>query len=410
MERKASANDLNYYLSRQGVGCSCIHGDRTQAERERALNDFKRQNIRILIATDVAARGLDIPNVAYVIIFDLPSNIESYVHKIGRTGRIGNTGMAITLVDEKPNAIHRDLLNLLQESNQEIPDWFKSLVNGDNNISQEFYSTGNSRGNKSSSYGNYDSREDHSYSNRGDNARGNSSYGYRQRGGRGNYNSRNEAENYSNEDSWADPYSSNQNYGYSRGDNRGFANRREEFRGNYESRGSYEPRSNYEPRGNYENRGNYEARGYDSRGYGNEGNFNNSGYNNRRGGEYSNRRSDGYRNNRGRGYRDSFSGNSEYSGGYQNNPGYSKPYAQSNSAYPPNNAYSSYSENSYQAGNSRYEAPGGYGSSNTDYQLPPPIVSQELSYDNPPPVSGYSVPAVNSNDKPQEDEDPWGEV
>ena len=93
-----------------------------QVEREKAINDFKKQFTRILIATDVASRGLDIPNIACVIIYDMPNNIDSYVHRIGRTGRIGNTGIAISFIDGRPNSVNADVLSLLEECKQEVPD------------------------------------------------------------------------------------------------------------------------------------------------------------------------------------------------------------------------------------------------------------------------------------------------
>lgn len=148
VEKKTSANDLSFFLTRQGIRCSCIHGDRVQFEREKALHDFKIKAINILIATDVASRGLDIPDVAYVIVFDLPTHIDNYVHRIGRTGRIGNTGMAIALVEDYPNAVHKDLLDLLVESHQKVPEWFVKLANGNNDITPDCYSrpSANARG------------------------------------------------------------------------------------------------------------------------------------------------------------------------------------------------------------------------------------------------------------------------
>lgn len=93
-------------------------GDRSQPEREAALADFRHGRCRVLVATDVASRGLDIPNVTHVINFDMPSNIDDYVHRIGRTGRCGNTGQAIAFVNEKNRNILRELCELLVESAQ----------------------------------------------------------------------------------------------------------------------------------------------------------------------------------------------------------------------------------------------------------------------------------------------------
>ena len=92
-------------------------------ERELALRSFKSGNTPILVATDVAARGLDIPHVAHVINFDLPNDIDDYVHRIGRTGRAGKTGLATAFFNENNQSLARPLSELMQEANQEVPDW-----------------------------------------------------------------------------------------------------------------------------------------------------------------------------------------------------------------------------------------------------------------------------------------------
>ena len=80
-----------------------------------------------MIATDVASRGLDFPSVSYVFNFEMPTNIEDYVHRIGRTGRVGNTGVAISFINEGNKPIIKDLYSLMSKLNQEIPDWFESM-------------------------------------------------------------------------------------------------------------------------------------------------------------------------------------------------------------------------------------------------------------------------------------------
>jgi ATP-dependent RNA helicase DDX3X len=87
------------------------------------LYSFRTAKTPILVATDVAARGLDIPNVAHVINFDLPNDIDAYVHRIGRTGRAGNNGLATAFYNDKNKNIVRDLVDLLQETRQEVPSW-----------------------------------------------------------------------------------------------------------------------------------------------------------------------------------------------------------------------------------------------------------------------------------------------
>jgi superfamily II DNA/RNA helicase len=85
-------------LRARGFTVASIHGDKTQMARQRSLRMFKEHKIQALIATDVAARGLDIPNVSHVINFDIPATYEDYTHRIGRTGRAGKTGIALTFV------------------------------------------------------------------------------------------------------------------------------------------------------------------------------------------------------------------------------------------------------------------------------------------------------------------------
>ena len=88
---------------------------------------FKTGQTPIIVATAVAARGLDIPNVKHVINFDLPGDVEEYVHRIGRTGRMGNLGLATSFFNEKNRNLVKDLIELLVESNQELPSWLESM-------------------------------------------------------------------------------------------------------------------------------------------------------------------------------------------------------------------------------------------------------------------------------------------
>jgi ATP-dependent RNA helicase DDX3X len=80
-----------------------------------------------MVATDVASRGLDIPNVTQVINFDLPTNIDDYVHRIGRTGRAGNTGSALAFINEKNSGVARELRDLLDENGQVVPAWLNQM-------------------------------------------------------------------------------------------------------------------------------------------------------------------------------------------------------------------------------------------------------------------------------------------
>jgi len=97
---KHGANRIVEYLQHHQIKSSAIHGNKSQAAREKALADFKEGSIKILIATDIAARGIDVDNITHVINFDLPVEAESYVHRIGRTARAGRDGIAISFCDE----------------------------------------------------------------------------------------------------------------------------------------------------------------------------------------------------------------------------------------------------------------------------------------------------------------------
>ena len=96
---KHGVEKLSRSLNDRGFKSASIHGNKNQSQRQRALNDFKLNRTQVLVATDVAARGLDIPNVSHVINFDVPATHEDYIHRIGRTGRGGKLGKAITFID-----------------------------------------------------------------------------------------------------------------------------------------------------------------------------------------------------------------------------------------------------------------------------------------------------------------------
>ena len=91
-------------LERDGFNAAVIHGNKSQNARQKALNGFRDGSVRILVATDIAARGIDVPGISHVVNFDLPDEAESYVHRIGRTGRNGADGIAITLCDPSESA------------------------------------------------------------------------------------------------------------------------------------------------------------------------------------------------------------------------------------------------------------------------------------------------------------------
>ncbi|XP_055377428.1 ATP-dependent RNA helicase bel [Condylostylus longicornis] len=128
VETKKGADALEEFLYQCNHPVTSIHGDRTQKEREEALRCFRSGECPILVATAVAARGLDIPHVKHVINFDLPSDVEEYVHRIGRTGRMGNLGVATSFFNEKNRNICADLMELLIETKQEIPNFLEEIM------------------------------------------------------------------------------------------------------------------------------------------------------------------------------------------------------------------------------------------------------------------------------------------
>lgn len=118
---KKEAARVERNLRYNGYNVSAIHGDLTQQQRTNALNEFKSGKTNLLLATDVAARGLDIPNVKTVINLTFPLTVEDYVHRIGRTGRAGQTGVAHTLFTEESKHLAGALVNVLNGANQPVP-------------------------------------------------------------------------------------------------------------------------------------------------------------------------------------------------------------------------------------------------------------------------------------------------
>ncbi|KAI3472114.1 hypothetical protein Pfo_029602 [Paulownia fortunei] len=176
VETKKGADSLEHWLCLNGFRATTIHGDRTQQERELALRSFKSGNTPILVATDVAARGLDIPHVAHVINFDLPNDIDDYVHRIGRTGRAGKTGLATAFFNENNMSLAKSLADLMKEANQEVPDWLTRFA------SRASYGGKSRHG--GGRFGGRDYRRDSSFNRSGS---GNDYYGGGSSGGYGSY-------------------------------------------------------------------------------------------------------------------------------------------------------------------------------------------------------------------------------
>jgi ATP-dependent RNA helicase RhlE len=112
---KHGANKVADQLGRAGVRTDAIHGNKSQNARQRALNDFRNGKVRVLVATDIAARGIDVDGITHVINFDLPNEPESYVHRIGRTARAGNDGVAISFCDAEERAYLRDIERTIRQ-------------------------------------------------------------------------------------------------------------------------------------------------------------------------------------------------------------------------------------------------------------------------------------------------------
>ncbi|KAM5164804.1 putative ATP-dependent RNA helicase DDX43 [Mantella aurantiaca] len=120
--RKATADDLASDLCLQGLYVDSLHGDKEQCDREEALEQFKNGKVRILVATDLASRGLDVHDITHVLNYDFPRNIEEYVHRVGRTGRAGRSGESITFVTRDDWRVAGELINILERAQQEVPE------------------------------------------------------------------------------------------------------------------------------------------------------------------------------------------------------------------------------------------------------------------------------------------------
>jgi ATP-dependent RNA helicase DDX43 len=129
--KKSRADDIASDLSLSGIVCQSIHGNREQSDREQALTDLRSGEVKILIATDVASRGIDINDVTHVINYDFPRNIDDYVHRVGRTGRAGKTGTAISFMGRRGCGDWRsaqELIGILEEAGQEVPKFIVEMA------------------------------------------------------------------------------------------------------------------------------------------------------------------------------------------------------------------------------------------------------------------------------------------
>lgn len=111
---KQSADEVGDYLSKSGLKTLVLHGDKAHAQRTKAVNAFKENAIRVLVATDIASRGLDIEDLPHVINYELPGDAEDYVHRAGRTGRAGKEGRAISLVCHEEKSKFKEIEKILK--------------------------------------------------------------------------------------------------------------------------------------------------------------------------------------------------------------------------------------------------------------------------------------------------------
>jgi ATP-dependent RNA helicase DDX46/PRP5 len=130
VDRQESADSLLRDLMRRGYPCMSIHGGKDQIDRDSTISDFKNGVIPVLIATSVAARGLDVKQLKLVINYDCPNHMEDYVHRVGRTGRAGNTGTAVTFITEEQDRYAVDIAKALKQSGQKVPEAVQKLVDG----------------------------------------------------------------------------------------------------------------------------------------------------------------------------------------------------------------------------------------------------------------------------------------
>ena len=120
---------LTRSLRADGFQARAMHGDKSQEERDWVLKEFKNMQSTLLVATDVAARGLDVKDIRLVVNFDFPKEMDSYIHRIGRTGRAGKKGTAVSFfVPEKNNRLARELIEILKRSDQAIPPELASMA------------------------------------------------------------------------------------------------------------------------------------------------------------------------------------------------------------------------------------------------------------------------------------------
>jgi len=130
VETKRGCDQLTRSLQMDGFPAKCIHGDKGQDERDWVLNEFRAGKCPLLVATDVAARGLDIKDIKMVVNFDFPSNMEDYVHRIGRCGRAGLKGQSLSFLTQKSSKWGGQLAKILTDAGQVVPPELLAMGGG----------------------------------------------------------------------------------------------------------------------------------------------------------------------------------------------------------------------------------------------------------------------------------------
>lgn len=130
VDRQESADTLLRDLMRRGYPCMSIHGGKDQIDRDSTIIDFKNGVVPVLVATSVAARGLDVKQLKLVVNYDCPNHMEDYVHRVGRTGRAGMLGTAVTFITEDQDRYAVDISKALKQSGQKVPEPVQKLVDG----------------------------------------------------------------------------------------------------------------------------------------------------------------------------------------------------------------------------------------------------------------------------------------
>ncbi|KAJ2175368.1 ATP-dependent RNA helicase dbp2, partial [Coemansia sp. RSA 560] len=125
---KRTADDITRHLRQEGWPAMAIHGGKTQSERDMVIRDFRTGKNPVMVATDVASRGLDVKDVKFVINYDFPGSVEDYVHRIGRTGRAGASGTAITFFTTENSRSSKDLQHILVDAKQEVPPQLEEMA------------------------------------------------------------------------------------------------------------------------------------------------------------------------------------------------------------------------------------------------------------------------------------------